>query len=141
MPMQNQDNRIERLESFLALDPNNPALIRDLAEICHRAGDQKRALELYERLKRIDGETPEVLNAIGSVYLAEGKWDDAAAALQRAVEKAPQAASLQYNLGYAEFGGGRFDQAIPCFERALGLGMTDNARLYYFLAHARYHLD
>lgn len=139
--MNNLQERIEKLESFLALDSNNPELVRDLAEVCHRAGNQRRALELYERLKQLTGETPEVLNAIGSAYLAEGKWDDAAAMLRQAVEKAPQAASLNFNLGYAEFGGGHFEQAVPHFERAVDLGMNDNVRLYYFLAHARYHLD
>ena len=65
-----EPDRIERLERFLEHDPENPALLRDLARAYHQSGEQDKALDLCARLTKIEGESASMLNLAASVHLA-----------------------------------------------------------------------
>src|SRR6185369_15003845 len=75
--------RAAQLEGFLKVDPDNEALLGELADCHHRGGNQARALEIYERLGSLSGETTALLNARGSALLAMGRWGEAAEVLGR----------------------------------------------------------
>ncbi len=72
MPNQYLD-RAAQLEGFLKLDPDNAVLMNELADCHHHGGNQERALEIYDRLISMSGETPALLNAKGSALLATGR--------------------------------------------------------------------
>ena len=101
--MEKDSDRIARLETFAALDPNNPTLLFDLAQAQHKSGNQERTLELCERLIELQGESARSANLAGSAHLARGRWNEAAAAFARAVQLDPTAPPLHFNLAYAEY--------------------------------------
>lgn len=124
--------RARRLESFLVQDPDNPALLRDLAQTYHRAGEQQRALELFERLAIAVGETPQLLNDIGSVRLALGQWAAAAETFARAVAADPTAPALRFNLGYAQLAAGDAAGARENLQHAASQRPDQPRFQYYF---------
>lgn len=127
--------RIKQLEQFLALDPRNPVLLRDLGLSYHETGEHERALELLERAREGLGEDPTLLNQIGSVELALGKWPEASVTLKRAIAKDPDAGPLHFNFAYARLADGDAKEAARHFRRAIDLKLT-TARAYYLLALA-----
>jgi serine/threonine-protein kinase len=62
---------------------------------------------------------------LGAAYFQLGRYDDAAAAFQRALEIAPTAA-VYTNLGTLRFYQGRYHDAVPAFEQAVKLGANNS---------------
>jgi superkiller protein 3 len=60
-------------------------------------------------------------NARGAALLKEGKFEEAAAELQKAAEAAPMSAVIQSNLAYAYDRQGRTDEAVAAYRKALEL--------------------
>ena len=89
---QRSGDRIERLKSFLRLDPANPALVRELAQACHRAGDQEKTLELCARLTTEDEKAFEQLWKHLGLSV---DWSLTYATISRAAQQVSQAAFLR----------------------------------------------
>ena len=85
------------------------ALLGGVAEGQDQSSDQKRADAAAQQ------------NARGAALLKEGKFDEAAAELQKAAEAAPKSAVIQSNLGYAYDKQGRTDEAVAAYRKALEL--------------------
>ncbi len=128
-------NRAEKLVGFAKLDPENTDLLRDLAQCYHLGGNQELALEVYDRLIALSGETPVLLNAKSAALLAQGRWSEAAELLTRAVDAESNVGSLHFNLGYAQLGAGAAREAITNLRRAAELE-AGNPRVHYYLALA-----
>src|SRR5262245_12235272 len=94
--------KIQRLEGFLRVDPDNPVLLQDLALVCHRSGKQDQALDACARWEKLQPESPALLNLKGSIHLARGEWDKAAVLFTEAVARDTRQAALRFNLGYAQ---------------------------------------
>ena len=60
-------------------------------------------------------------NARGTALIKEGKFEEAAAELQKAAEAAPKSAVIQSNLAYAYDKQGRIEEAVAAYRRALEL--------------------
>ena len=58
---------------------------------------------------------------LGSVLNDNSQWDEAIAALSKAVELDPKNADAQNNLGWAVGEKGRYDEAIPILQKAIEL--------------------
>ncbi len=58
-------------------------------------------------------------NARGAALLKEGKFEEAAAELQKAAEAAPTSAVVQSNLAYAYDRQGKTDEAVAAYRKAL----------------------
>ena len=60
-------------------------------------------------------------NARGTALIKEGKFEEAAAELQKAAEAAPKSAVIQSNLAYAYDKQGRIEEAVAAYRKALEL--------------------
>ena len=60
-------------------------------------------------------------NARGAALIKEGKFEEAAAELQKAAETAPKSAVIQSNLAYAYDKQGRIEDAVAAYRKALEL--------------------
>jgi Flp pilus assembly protein TadD len=60
-------------------------------------------------------------NARGAALLKEGKFEEAAAELEKAAEAAPKSAVIQSNLAYAYDRQGRTEEAVAAYRKALEL--------------------
>jgi len=60
-------------------------------------------------------------NARGAALIKEGKFEEAAAELQKAAEAAPKSAVIQSNLAYAYDRQGRVEEAVAAYRKALEL--------------------
>ena len=84
------------------------------------------ALGILERLLESEGESAQVLAALGRARLEkyrvtrERSWESrAAAACQRALELDPEAPEVLATLGEVHFSAGRYDEAVRDYQRAL----------------------
>jgi len=76
----------------------------------------------------------------GRALLAKRAYQDALAELQAAVELNPNLAIIYCGLGDSLAYEGRFDEAIPCFEKAIQLSPYDPQRWAYYSYRALAHL-
>lgn len=60
-------------------------------------------------------------NARGAALIKEGKFEEAAAELQKAAETSPKSAVIQSNLAYAYDRQGRVEEAVAAYRKALEL--------------------
>ena len=88
----------------------------------------KQATSCYERLAAAFPNMPvyrqklaESNSFLGSVLNDNSQWDEAIAALSKAVELDPKNADAQNNLGWALGEKGRYDEAIPILQKAIEL--------------------
>jgi tetratricopeptide (TPR) repeat protein len=85
------------------------------------ASDTTRARELFEKVSQIEKDHPEVLHGFGVIALRQGRYKEAIAFLQQAVEKNPHFAEAWNNLGFALFKKGKHQEAKKAFEKAVEL--------------------
>jgi eukaryotic-like serine/threonine-protein kinase len=90
----------------------------------YNAGRYKDAAASWEQvLKMQPGEVQTLVN-LGAVYHALGRDDDAASALQRAIEIKPNA-DVYNNLGTIRYFQGHYDDAANAFEKTVALNAND----------------
>lgn len=81
----------------------------------------ERALHVLETLLRETPRHPQAWGVCAFLLAQKGRYDDAVAALERAVDVRPDDASLLFNLGFVLQKSGRHDEAIERFARAIEL--------------------
>lgn len=127
--------RSQRLEKFLAVDPNNTELLYDFAQALEEEGQNRRAIEIYQQLLELGNRTPALLNQNGMLYMKLGEWQLAIMLLQEAVDEDPDAAELVFNLGYSELAIGNASNSREHLEKAITLS-PEEAQYHYYLALA-----
>jgi tetratricopeptide (TPR) repeat protein len=100
--------RLERLDaaegtlrSVLADEPQNVRAHHNLATIAYSRGDLRRAEELERQAIAIDRNYFEAWNALGAIYIASGRSEEAVAALNTALALNPSSARARENLSLA----------------------------------------
>ncbi|MGB0128447.1 MAG: LytR C-terminal domain-containing protein [Rhodocyclaceae bacterium] len=78
----------------------------------------------YMRALALDSRHIDALNALATLYAAQGNLQGSAQMLERVVAMAPDAAYLYNNLGFAYFLQGRFEDAFGAVRKALRLDPT-----------------
>jgi tetratricopeptide (TPR) repeat protein len=108
---------VAAFEQAVRLNPNEPALRRELAAACAAAGRTDDAfIELVAALL-IDPRDAEALAAIGQLFLDMDRPSDAIPALTRALEVRPDRFATRYLLALALLGAGRTEEAAREFDR------------------------
>jgi tetratricopeptide (TPR) repeat protein/predicted Ser/Thr protein kinase len=86
-----------------------------------KTGAYKDAASSWEEALRLEPDSVPTLRNLGAVYHVMGRDDDAASALQRSLEIQPTADAYN-NLGTIRFYQGRYQDAVPAFEKTVAMG-------------------
>lgn len=90
-------------------------------ELLRASGRAEDALRLAERARAQFGETGFSLTLEGAALIELGRYPDALAALERAVEADPDLALVWHELGYAAYKLGDKNRSLLALDRAFGL--------------------
>lgn len=109
--------RLDRLESYLRQDPDNPSLLGDTFEVALQAGELERA-ELHLQHAQMVGAAPQQVWGLREAHLrlAQHRWDEAELCLQRLAAGAdapPELrAVLAHDLAYVALRRGDFETGV-----------------------------
>jgi tetratricopeptide (TPR) repeat protein len=101
----------------LALDPDNPDVLRALANHAVAMGRQDEAVELARRAVALDPLSVVARRQYGRYCAAAGRLDEAVVALRATIDLNPQAGLTHSTLSCTHLLQGRFDEALGEAER------------------------
>jgi putative PEP-CTERM system TPR-repeat lipoprotein len=85
---------------LLETQPNNPAALNDLAWCLGQLGDPK-AIAYAEQANRLAPNQPALMDTLGMLQVEQGQATQGIALLRKALEVAPQASDIRFNLARA----------------------------------------
>ena len=118
------DLAAQELKRALQLDPKDWKTYTNLGLDAYQAGRFKDAASAWETALQIEPDNVPVLRNLGAVYHSLARDDDAIAVLQHALEIKP-GSDVYTNLGTILFYQGKYDKAVPAFEKAVELGANN----------------
>jgi len=118
--MGKHDQSARALKQALQLDSRDWRTYMDVGLNDYRDGNYKQAASQWEMGLKIDPDNLLLLRDLGGAYHAVGRDDDAVATLQHALVIKPTA-DVYNNLGTILFYQGKYDQAVPAFEKVVAL--------------------
>lgn len=110
-----------RYKQVLTVAPNHPDALHLLGVLWHQSGRSGQGLELINRSVSI-APTFASLNNLGDVLRTFGRFHDAIACFDRAIQMQPNSADAHSNMGLAMMDLGQVDQAERYVARACQLG-------------------
>jgi eukaryotic-like serine/threonine-protein kinase len=128
------DDAQRELKIALKLNNNDWQTYLQLGLNAYKTGAYKEAASNWEEALRLEPDSEPALRDLGAVYHALNRDDDAAAALQHALQIKPTADTYN-NLGTIRFYQGRYQDAVPAFEKSVALG-ANNFDIWASLADA-----
>lgn len=105
------------LNHAIALDPDNPDVLLQLAELVRGDHDYSQALSLYERARALDQESPQVDYA--TLLYTVGKLDLALREFEHCIDKDPENFSLWYYYASAQLSKGNTTASLANYEKSL----------------------
>lgn len=108
-------DRLQRLEAFLATDPDNRALLADVIDQALAAGATARAEQHVQAGLSRFPDDPSLQGRQGHVLLAQQRWSDAADYFEVLLQRFPDI-HLAYNLAYASQRCARHTQAVAALQ-------------------------
>jgi Flp pilus assembly protein TadD len=114
----------EELKRAAQLDPKDWKTYLAIGMDAYQAGRYKEAASAWEMALQLEPDNVPVLRNLGAAYHSLGRDDDAVAALQHALEIKP-VSDVYSNLGTILFYQGKYDRAVPAFEKAVELGANN----------------
>jgi tetratricopeptide (TPR) repeat protein len=112
----------EAYEHSLLLNSDQPYVLHEFAIQQQLVGQYKNALENYLKRHRMAVPSAVSWNNLGTLYRDLGRYEEAVAAFQRAIELDPKYASPYLTLGVIYMALNRLDEAIATLERGIELG-------------------
>jgi tetratricopeptide (TPR) repeat protein len=122
-----EDAREAALE-LLQASPQDPNLLRLAGKAGVELGDDDAVGRLMEAASG-DPENPDAWHDLADGLLAEGRLDEAADAIKRAIERRPDDVSLLVDLAHVTHASGNTDVAIATLEQVLELDFGNVAAL------------
>lgn len=121
----------------LKLDPDNIQANSDLGRAYIKLGDNRKAIETYDRVARLDPKFPNSYFNLGYIYNEQKDYAKAEEMYSRAVQLAPAFLDeALFNLGMVQEKQGKKKQAIDNIERALTVN-PGNQRARRFLKNLK----
>ena len=120
------EDALAALQRAEALDPRDPALARELADVAFEASEYRVAAAAFLHLRELSpsAQDPEVALRLGVALAQDGRLEDAQAVLEQAQGWAPGSSSqvaLLWALAYVDMAEGRLDDAIDVYLREQAL--------------------
>lgn len=112
VPNPQDQQRFERLTTYLARDPGNLMLLEEAADAALLCGLKTEAMILLDRALVIEPASPSLQFKKGKVLLATQDYPGAAAAYQQMVDAGNYHPAISYNLAYALFASGQPVEAL-----------------------------
>lgn len=132
------DTAIDQYKELLAKDPSSVEAANNLAMmLVTYKGDASNLAKAKDLVQRLENSTnPAYLDTLGWVRYKSGEFDTAVAALEQALQGAPDSKLLRYHLGMAQYAKGETQAARRNLRQAL-----EGDPKFYGLAEAKATLD
>jgi len=101
------------------IDPDNPAVLDELAYSLMKNGDLEAAERKYKKLLELDPKRSRSWKYLGMLYLKAKKFDEAAKAAGKALELDPDMVEAHFVLGVVAQEKGDIDKAVGHYEKEL----------------------
>lgn len=125
-PSRAQTAKFTLLEQALALDPDNPAVLKEVGILQSDSDDNGAARRSFERLVELR-DSPGARFLLGSTCNRLGDWEAALASLEAAVEREGGSSDMYRELGTALDGLGRREVALEAYRESTRLGPDSSA--------------
>ena len=112
---------IQLMGEALALDPDNPDVLCNLAECYLRQCRFEPASQCYRRLAELLPQSAEALHRLGVTQEQMHDWEAAAESYRRALAVQPDSPDLHGSLGRLQCKQGAFAEGVESYRRALAL--------------------
>ena len=120
---------------ILTAHPSYPAALQGMGAIAYQADDHKEAVQYLSKACKIEPDSAELQNDLGTVLIDSGELDGAEICYRTALRLNPAYAEAHYNLGNLLAKQGKVEAAIERFQEALR-HKPDYAGAYYNLGLA-----
>lgn len=117
----NYTGAVRHYQRLVQMQPNNAALLNNLAWVLGRMNDP-RALEFAEKANKIAPDQPAILDTLGSLLVERREVTRGVGLLTRALELAPDSPTLKLSLARALIKAGKPDDARKYLQELSGLG-------------------
>ncbi len=101
----------KELREEVAIDPKNSAALYILGEMARQESDWQEAIEKFSAAAKLDANFGDAFMGWGAALIAERKFEEAVAPLQRAATLQPGNTAAHYNLGLALMRIGKKEEA------------------------------
>jgi Tfp pilus assembly protein PilF len=122
-------------EVAIKKNPKQADAYHYLAVVQEQLGQRGEAEKNYRKALEIDGTLEESATNLAALLVDNGKFDEAAALMKKAIAKNPKAAGLHVNLGMALAGKNDGDGASKEFEEAIRLDPQSGIYLVTYASH------
>lgn len=103
----------------------------NIARAALREGDLDEAYDRLEEVEEIERADPRAAWVWGRALQADGRYEDAALAYRRALERFPEDRAAWRNLGRVLYLDGRYDRALSALDSVLAIDPEDRAAHYF----------
>lgn len=132
---------LSQYETSIALNPDNAMALNNFAYyLAQEGGNLAKAEDLSKRSLEKDPDNPTYIDTLAWIYYMQGKYEEALATQESAIEKATSQDSMsaEYwdHLGDIQFRCGQTDKAVESWKKALKLD-KDNKTIADKIKHRR----
>ncbi|MDQ6706347.1 MAG: tetratricopeptide repeat protein [Acidobacteriota bacterium] len=113
------ERAFDLLKQTITKTPNDPQVLSYLADLYKKHSDDRNALSLYERLRRVDPSESSAPVALGGYAMERGDYEEAIRYWSDALRKSPALLLVRANLAVALLRTGRAGEARAVLEKAL----------------------
>lgn len=113
--VQEASAKLQRLEKYLQQDPQNFALLTDALDTALSAGNLPSAQQYLGRALELEPQNVFLLHSQATLWISLRRYPEAQALLQQLIEAGATAPTVRFNLGYAMYRQGRFNEAEQVF--------------------------
>ena len=103
----------------LKKDPNNMDILRALADIYVKSGEDEKAIPYYENLLTFNAHDVMSMNSLGAIYRRLKQYEKSIDILTKALDEDEKTAVINYTLGFTYKDMGNLEDAIECFENVI----------------------